>query len=189
EVEDADEMLADFFASDGLRKEFGDGVQALFNFGAGNGGAKNPRAQKTGAHAGRGLVERGEERGGRVVARRGGDQFEIADGDVVEDERVLLLVVGDAAEMLETGAAGPQEHGFGGRRRAGGDCRSLAQIVDKRAGGGSRLGVAGEAKAIERDDAKLLFEDSPREIVLENPLVETRFGGTEAVELLGGRLG
>ena len=72
--------------------------------------AKNPGAQQTSAHSGDGDVERGEQCGWSAAAgffaEDGIDEFEIADGDRVENERVVLLVVADAVEVAEGFEAG-----------------------------------------------------------------------------------
>ena len=42
----------------------------------------------------------------RFFGEDGGDEFEIADGDGIEDERVVLFVEADAIEMAEGFEAG-----------------------------------------------------------------------------------
>jgi len=59
---------------------------------------------------GDGGIERGDQRGGACgfgfFGEDGRDEFEIAYGDGVEDERVVLLVKADAIQMAEGFDAG-----------------------------------------------------------------------------------
>ena len=117
EIEDAAKLFADFAADDGLLDELRDGAEARFDGFAVDQRAQNPGAQQTRAHAGDGDVEGGEQRGRAAAAgflvEDGIDEFEIADGDGIEDERVVLLVVADAIEV----AQGFDARGFVERRR------------------------------------------------------------------------
>ena len=78
--------------------EFGHGVEARVDLLAVDLGAQNPGAQQARAHDGGGLVYGAEQ--GRVARERAElvgierrEQFEIAYGDRIEHQRVLLLVV------------------------------------------------------------------------------------------------
>ena len=120
EVENAAKLFADFAADDGLLDELGDGVEAGFDGFAVDERAENPGAQQARAHAGDGDVEGGEQRGRSGAAGFFGedriDELEIADGDGIEDQRVVLLVVADAVEVAEGFEAG----GFVDGGRGGG---------------------------------------------------------------------
>src|SRR5258708_32638178 len=65
--------------------------------------AKHPGAEHAGAHAGDGGIESGDQGGGAgglgFFGEDGRDEFEIAYGDGIEDERVVLLVTADAIRM------------------------------------------------------------------------------------------
>ena len=69
-------------------------------------------------------------------------QFEIAHGDRIEHQRVLLLVVADGVEMQ-------READRRAGLRVGLRPRSLAQVVQQRAGGANGLRMAGQAEAFE----------------------------------------
>ncbi len=107
--------------------ELRDGVEAGFDGFAVDERAKNPGAQQARAHSGDGDIERGEQRGWAAAAGFFGedriDEFEIADGDGIEDQRVVLLVVADAVEVAKGfDAGGFVDAGAGGRgcrRRVG----------------------------------------------------------------------
>src|SRR5487761_493214 len=108
---------------------------------------------------------------------------------MVEDERVLLLVENDAVEMLEAAARGTKLHGgdaVAGIRRSDGGC--LAQIMEQASSGTYCLRVAGQAEAVESGDAEMFREDAFGMRRFEDPLVEARFGGAEAVEQRRGGL-
>src|SRR5262249_22671461 len=106
EVLNGAELFANFAADNGLLDEVGSGLEASFDGSALDERAKNPVAKKTSAHAGDGDVEGGDESGGSVFAGVIGkdvsEEFEVADRDGIEDERIVLLVVADAVEVLES---------------------------------------------------------------------------------------
>src|SRR3972149_449881 len=93
EVEYAGEVVANFFAENGVGAQLGDGVEAGFDFSAVERRTKDPGAEETRAHAGGGFVESGEEGGGGAaggfVGEKRSDQLEIADGNGVEGGRNL----------------------------------------------------------------------------------------------------
>ncbi len=89
EIEDASELFADFAADYGLLDELRDGAVTRFDGFAIDERAKEPRAHQTRAHACDRHVERGEQRrrsaaAGFFVEDRI-DEFEIANGDGIED--------------------------------------------------------------------------------------------------------
>ncbi len=97
------EFLANFAAYNRLLEEVCDSAEASFDGFALDERAEHPGTQQARAHAGDGDVERGDEgyRAARAAVFRedGRKQFEIADGNGVEDESVLLFVVAYAVEM------------------------------------------------------------------------------------------
>src|SRR5262249_42847141 len=103
-------LFADFAAHHGLLHEVSDGVEAGFYGFALDERAKDPRAEKASAHAGDGDVESGEEGAGNilggVVGKDGREEVEVADGDGIEDKRVVLHIEADAIEVLESGDGG-----------------------------------------------------------------------------------
>jgi class 3 adenylate cyclase len=104
EVLNAAELLADFTADYCLLDEVRDGVEASFDGFAIEERAEEPGAEEASAHAGDRDVESGDERGGNilggVVEKDGSEEFEIADGDGIEDQGVVLFVEADAIEVL-----------------------------------------------------------------------------------------
>jgi len=139
--------------------------------------AEEPRAEEASAHTGHGDVERGDERGGTcgargVISENGIDEFEIANGNGIEDERVLLLVVTDAIEMaecLDTGGVVTTSSVF-------------AKIVDDGSGGGKSFRMAVQAKSGEFGNAELFAEDSYGVVALEDPVFEAGFNPACAIE-------
>ena len=113
EILNAAQLFADFAAYDGLLDEVSDGVEARCNGFAVDKRAKDPRAEKASAHAGDGDVESGDERCGSVfggfVGKDGSKELEIADGDGIEDEGVVLYIEANAIEVLQSGDGGSGE--------------------------------------------------------------------------------
>ena len=143
EVLDAAQLFADFAADDGLLEEMFDGFEAGGDGVWINERAEHPGTQEARTHAGDGGIESGDERGGAgrlgFLGEDGGEEFEVADGDGIEDEGVVLLVVADAIEMAEGfDAGGIVTFAAGG---------IFAEVVNDGAGGGLRLRVVVEAKA------------------------------------------
>ena len=176
EIEDSFELLANLFADDRLIFQLRDGVEALLDLVDRNFRTQNPRAQKTRSHARRGFIDRVNQSGGRVVAAYRLDQFQISRGHLIEDHRVLLLVIGDAIEMLEAGARRPQPRKQGRVlcfSRA--DRGRFAQVMHDRSCGCDRLRMAGQPKSFEAGDVEMSLE-FPRGVAgFENPIVELRF--------------
>jgi hypothetical protein len=105
EIEDAAKLFANFATADGLLDELRDGLKARFDSVAIDQRAENPGTEKARAHAGDGHVESGEKRSreaaGGFLGEDGIEEFEIANGDRVEDHRIVLLVVADTIEVAE----------------------------------------------------------------------------------------
>ena len=165
EIENGGELLAQFGAQDGLLAELADGVEALLDFGAVHGGAEEALAEETAAHAGEGLIEHAEDGelglgDAGVGGEDGLEQFEIADGDGVEDHGVGAVVVSGAVEVVEGGALG------------------VAEVVEDGAGGADGGGAIGEAAAIEGEQLEVIAEGAVGVIVGEDPVFE--FGADEA---------
>ncbi len=96
--------MAKLIAGDGVRFEGGDGVETGFDFVDCDFGSRDPGAEEAGAHGGGGVVEGGDERGvglGGVEGIERLEELEIARGDVVEEQGVLLLVVVDGVDVGE----------------------------------------------------------------------------------------
>jgi hypothetical protein len=127
-----------------------DGAKARFDGVALKQRAENPGAKQSRGHAGDGSVERGEQRGGTAARRFFGedgiDQLEIANGNGIEDQRIVLLIVANAVEVAKS---------FECRRAVAvlpialiaPVCRVFAEIVDdgSRRGNGLRVGIEAEA--------------------------------------------
>ena len=107
EVLHAAQILANFLAQHGVRFQLGDGVQARFDFVAIDFRTQHPGAQQARAHAGdRGVNGRQQRsrastvRAARsFVGKQRRDQFQVADGDRVQNQRVLLLVEAQRIEV------------------------------------------------------------------------------------------
>ncbi|HYA16637.1 MAG TPA: hypothetical protein VEF06_04180, partial [Bryobacteraceae bacterium] len=80
----------------------------------------NRRSRRRAAHAGGGLVENADERGS-AVGEDGLHQFEIADGDGVEDHGVGAVEVARRVEVVERGALRVSEIVQHGARRRDGE--------------------------------------------------------------------
>src|SRR5437588_3729006 len=155
EIEDALELLANFTANDSLLDEVRDGIKTALNGLTLNERPENPGAQQARAHAGYSGVQRGDKRRRTACSRNflGEDrrkQFQIAHGNGIEHQSVVLLVVADAVEMLQGPYAG------GGCIFIGGAARGVfAEIVNDSPGSSHRLRVIVQAKACEFGNAKL----------------------------------
>src|SRR5205814_6039300 len=101
----AAKLFANFAAHYRLLNEVRDRVEAFFDRVALNQRAKNPGTQKTCAHSGNGDVERRNQRSRNVFARVVGEnrceQLEVADGNRVEHQSIMLFVEADAVEMAQ----------------------------------------------------------------------------------------
>lgn len=82
------------------------------------------------------------------------EEFEIADGGGVEDERIGTVKPGGAVEMAEGGFL------------------SFARVVKDGGGGSGGEGVGGEAAAIEAHEMEVLLEGALRVVEAEDPIVE-----------------
>src|SRR5208337_1274318 len=100
EVLDTAQLFADFAADNSLLEEMFDGFEAGGDGVWINQRAEHPGTKEARAHAGDRGIESGYERGGAgslgFLGEDGGEEFEVADGDGIEDEGVVLLVVTDA---------------------------------------------------------------------------------------------
>ena len=82
------------------------------------------------------------------------DQFEIANGDSIEHQALLALVVADAIDVIERAALGG------------------ADVVQHGASRGGCGGSAGESKAFERKDAEMILDERDGVVGGEDPVVE-----------------
>ncbi len=82
-----------------------DGVEPFIDDVAIDERAKNPGTEQTGAHPGNGDIESGYKSGGSVfagvVGKNRREQFEIAYGDGIENQRIVLFV--DSEPDLDVG--------------------------------------------------------------------------------------
>src|SRR5580765_2273986 len=82
-----------------------DRIEARVDGGAINERTKNPGTQKAGAHTGDGDVKSGDERGGSVfagvVGKNRREEFEVANRDGIEHQRVVLFVVANAIDVAQ----------------------------------------------------------------------------------------
>src|ERR1700676_4619061 len=110
EILDAPQLFANLPANHGLLQEVGDGFEARFDGVAIQKGPENPRAQKTRAHTRDGRIKSGDEShgpaSGSLLGKDWGEEFQIADGDRIEDERLVLLIVAHALQVLQRRDAG-----------------------------------------------------------------------------------
>jgi hypothetical protein len=157
-------------------EKVGDGAEAGFDGIEIDEWAKHPGTEHAGAHAGDSGIERGDQCGGAgglgFLGEDGGDKFEIADGDRIEDERVVLFVKADAIEMAE---------GFDTRSVVAA-CGVFAEIVNNGAGGGEGLRMIVEAEAGEFGYAELFAEYAFGVIGVEDPVFDAGFDAAHAVE-------
>ncbi len=179
EVEDALELLADFSADDGLLDEVRDGIEARLDAVAIDERPENPGTQETRAHAGHRGVQHSNESGG--AARAAGflgeerrEQLQIADGNGIEHESVVLLVVAHAVEMPQGFGAGGINVFIGGGRAVTAS-GVFAEIVYDGAGRSERLRVIVKAESREFGDAKLFAQDARGIVALKDPIFEAGF--------------
>jgi len=95
------------------------------------------------------------------------DEFEITDGDGVEDEAVPALVVADAVHMVKRAAL------------------SLTDVVEDGSGGAGGGVVVGKAEAFEREHAKVILDQRDGVVGGEDPVVK----GSLAPACIGRKLG
>jgi len=150
-------------------------VEASFDGVAIDQWTQKPRTQQSRAHTSDGDVESSDDGGGVLAGLFGEnwrDEFEIAHGDGIENERVVLLVVADAIEVSECGLCGG----------VGGPGCVFAEVVDDCACGRKSVSVIVEAEAGELGDAELLTEDARGVVVLKSPVFNAAFDTARAVE-------
>ena len=152
-----------------LARAAADGVEALIDLGDIDGGAQHPGAQQALAHWGKSMVEGAEERHGVAGAGKERlDQLKVADGDSVQNEAVLALVVADAVDVVERSALG------------------LAGVVEDGSGGAGGGVVAGQAEAFQREHAKVIFHQRNGVVGGKDPVVERSLAPARKGRKLGG---
>ena len=171
----------------------GHGTQALLNLGEVHRWPQNPLTKKTRTHACCGFIESAKQGRGNVFAGQRFDEFKVANGDAIEDQRIVLLVKADVIEMLQPRAGWPKSGNLCCSRRLGRavalyQMSVLAEVVDNRAGGGNGLWMVFQSKAREVDHPKLLAQHSRRVVMVEDPFVEQGSRGGNAIKG-GGRAG
>src|SRR6266404_2117866 len=146
---------------------------------------ENPGAKQARSHARDAGIE-GREQRGRPSARgffreNWIDQFEIADGYGIEDERVVLLVIANAVEMAKRFDRG-RRVAIRSITRIAAVRRVFAEIVNDSSRRGDGLRVCVEAEASELCYAELFAKDAVGVIVLKNPIFKARFDSAGAIE-------
>ena len=144
------------------------GVEALIDFRDVDRGTQHPGAQQALAHRSERVVE-GAEQGDGVsgAGKERLDQLQVADGDRVENQAVLALVVADAVHMVERAALG------------------LAGVVENGSGGAGGGVVAGQAEALQREHAEVIFQQRNSVIGSEDPVVEGSLAPPRTPEIRG----
>ena len=151
-------MLAELGAQDGRAAQLLNGVQARFDLGHVDRGREQAAAEQAAAHAGAGAVEHVEER--RFLGFAGEqrlDQFQIADGSRVENQRVGAVVKRRPLQMIERGALG------------------VAQIVQDRGGGAGCQRTGFETAAVEREQMEVIAQAARGVVGREDPGVDIGF--------------
>ncbi len=127
-------------------------VEAGFDFGDVDRRREQAAAQQTAAHAGAGAVEHVEQR--RILGFAGEqrlDQFQIADGGRVEDQRVGAIVERGTLQVIERGALG------------------FAEVVQDRGGGAGGERAAFETAAVEREQVEMIAQAARGVVGAEDP--------------------
>ncbi len=174
EVEDTAEFLANLSANNCLLNEVSDGGEARVDGVAIDERTKKPGAQEARAHPRHGDVQGGDQRGGSrgaagFLGKNGREQLEIADGNGIENERVVVLVVADAIQVPEGFDAGRVDFlsSFAGAIAAGG---VFTQVMDDGAGGAKSLRMIVQTEAREFRDAELFAKDALSVVALKGPV-------------------
>src|SRR4029077_2600128 len=146
---------------------------------------ENPGAQKTRAHACDGYVESGNEGHGPAAGSFFGkdwrEELEVSNGDGIENERLVLLVVAHAIEMLQRlNARRLSACGSDGSVSAA-SC-VFPQVVNNCSSGGERLGMVVQTESGKLRDAKLFAQNPFGVVALEDPVFETAFDAACAFE-------
>src|SRR5205814_4517722 len=184
EVQDALELLADLSANDSLLDEVRDGIKTALDGLTLNERPEKPGAQQARAHAGYSGVQRSDKRRRTACSRNflgedGGKQLQVAHGNGIEDQSVVLLVIADAVKMLQCFNAGGGRVFIRGARAV--PARGVfAEIVNDGPGSSHRLRVLVQAKACEFRNAKLFAQDALRVAPLKNPVFQARFHAANA---------
>ncbi len=147
---------------------------------------KHPGAHESRAHASDSDIQRRDQRVGptrtsRFLGKDRREQFEVADGNRVKDQSVVLFVVADAVEMLQGfgGGGGSFACDVAAVRTVGG---VFAKIVHDGAGRCEGLQVIVEAEAGKFGDAELFAKDAFGVVALKNPILEAGFHATRAFQ-------
>ena len=112
-------------------------------------------SQQTATHAGARLVEHRDQGGLAALAHEHRvEQFQVADGDAVQDHRVAAFKPNGTLEVFERGALG------------------VAQIMEHRAGRADGERAIAEAAAVERKQVEMLFQEPLAVVGGEGPGVE-----------------
>src|SRR5271157_943820 len=155
QVEDALHRAAQFFPRDQVAYHALDGIEALIDFGKIDRRSQHPRPQQALAHRCHRAIETAEQR--CTLARAGEqwlDQFQVAHGNGVQYEAVLPLVEADAVHVIERATLrGANVVKYGARRSR-------------------RRRTVRQAKALQRQYAKVVFDLRNGVVRREDPVVQ-----------------
>ena len=98
-----------FLARDRLRFQLRHRFEPRFDLRERNFRAQHPASQQARTHARRRLVDGRQQRRRASSSARSLDQLQISRGHLIENHRVLLLVIRDAVEVLEPSPAGRRD--------------------------------------------------------------------------------
>src|SRR5271157_4757524 len=155
QVEDALHRAAQFFPRDQVAYHALDGIEALIDFGKIDRRSQHPRPQQALAHRCHRAIETAEQR--CTLARAGEqwlDQFQVAHGNGVQYEAVLPLVEADAVHVIERATL------------------RGANVVKYRARRSCRRRTVRQAKALQRQYAKVVFDLRNGVVRREDPVVQ-----------------
>ncbi len=151
-------MLAQVRAQDRGAAQLLNGVKSSFDLGHIDRRREQAAAKQAAAHAGAGAVEHVEQRRFLGLAREQRlDQFQIADGSRIENERVSAVIKSRPLQVIERGALG------------------IAEIVQDRGGGAGCQRMGLEAAAVEREQMEVIAQAARGVIGREDPGVHIGF--------------
>ena len=133
-------------------------VQTSFDFRHVDRRREQTAAKQAAAHAGTGAIEHVEERRFLGLARKQRlDQFQIADGSRIENQRVGAVIKRRPLQVIERGALG------------------VAEIVQDRGSGARRQRMGLETAAVEREQVEVIAQAARGVIGSEDPGVDIGF--------------
>ena len=164
EIVDGAQRVAQAAALGRLEGELLDGVEAILDPLERGQRAHQPGAQPARAHHRLRPIEHGQQRA--VAAALGAlEDLEVAERHRIDQQAVLPLAPADGADVGEV------------------DLLRVAQVLDQRAGGARRGGMAVQPEGVQAAGAQLVAQRLRGAIDAERPLVERRDGDAEARDL------